>query len=192
VSLPVQASLEAVIAGGVALWDVSHLLARHERARYELRPLSGIRRVYVHHSGALGAPGFAGARASARYSVSEEGWPGPAYHYWIPAETLRDPYGRLVVLRLNEDRTRCWHTGGEANGHGLGVVLQGDTTAEPLTASHEEGLEALLPWLRRRHELGAPWLSWHAEAGAYGGKTKETCPGKHAEAWLTAYRSRAG
>jgi len=188
-ALPVQATLEAVIAGGVALWDVHHLLPRHKTLRYEAR-VGAIRRVYVHHSGALGAAGYPGALASARYSVGED-FPGAAYHYWIPAETLRDPYGRLVVLRLNDDRTRCWHTGRAANHHGVGVALQGDTTAAPLTTSHEECLEALLPWLRERHQLGPAWMSWHAEADRFGGKPKPTCPGKHAEAWLTAYRDRA-
>lgn len=188
--LPTGAKFEAVIAGGVSLYDVAGLLPQHRTKRYPARPAEAISRVYVHHSGALGQPGFAGAAASARYSVESLGWPGAAYHYWIPAADLRDTDGRLCVLRMQRDEVRCYHTGGEANTHGVGVVLQGNTTAAPLTHSHVECLEALLPWLRERHGLGETWLSWHSDSARWGGSGKASCPGRHAEEWLKAYRER--
>ena len=194
--LPAKAVLEAQLAGGVALYDVSHVLPVHRTERYAVRDAGAIKRVYVHHSGALGAAGYAGARNSAAYSVaprvgSVKGWPGAAYHFWICAEPLRDRDGNICVLRMNRDETRCYHTGGVCNAHGVGVVLQGNTSAAPLAESHEECLEALLPWLRRRHDLDAEWLSWHAESKRFGApKNKASCPGKHAESWLGAYRER--
>jgi hypothetical protein len=182
-------TMEALLAGGIALHDVSMHMPRHQTKRYETRHRSAIKRIYVHHSGALGAAGIAGAQASARYSVERHGWPGAAYHYWIPAEGLRDELGRLCVLRLQDDATRSYHTGGAANGHGIGVVLQGNTTAAPLTTSHIECLEALLPWLRERHGLASEWLSWHSDSARFGGSGKASCPGQHAVEWLSAYRA---
>ena len=182
---------ERELAGGVALYSALGAIPTHHRKRYETRDVSLLKRVYVHHSGAFGPAGLRGAQASARYCVHERGWPGAAYHFWIPAKKMRDELGRLCVLRLNLDETRCYHTGGDANGHGVGVVLQGNTTAATLTPSHVECLEALLPWLRARHGLVDEWLSWHSEASRYGGNQKPSCPGKHAQEWLTAYRALA-
>jgi hypothetical protein len=185
VTLPKGAELEARIAGGVHLWDVSHLLPRAKRTK---RDEGGIDRLFVHHSGALGRAGFDGALASARYVVSKRGFPGPAYAYWVPAEDYRDDEGALVVLRLNADSERSWHTGGKANDRGVAVALQGSTTARPMTHSHEECLEALIPWCAARYSLPMPkGLSWHSRAKADGGRSKATCPGKGAEAWLRGY-----
>ena len=187
-TLPKGAELEARLAGGVHLWDVSHLLPRTKSTK---RDEGGIDRLFVHHSGALGRPGFAGALASTRYVVTkrEPAFPGPAYTYWIPAEDYRDDEGALVVLRLNPDSERSWHTGGKANTRGVAVALQGSTTARPLTHSHEECLEALLPYCIHRYGLVMPEaLSFHAEADKHGGRKKTSCPGIHAEAWIRGYR----
>lgn len=182
-----------MIAPGVALYDVAHLLPGH--GGYPARDVRAINRIYVHHSGRLGRAGFEGARNSARYVVEQRGWPGAAYHYWIPYETLRDLEGRLVLLRLQPVYARCYHTGGDANTRGIGVVLQGSTTARPMSYSHVEGLEALLPWLHeqmQQHSRPArQWLSWHAEADRFGGDVKPACPGRHAEQWLRDYRPAA-
>lgn len=178
-----------VIAPGIALWDVSTQMPM----RSSLLRRSPVRRVYVHHSGRLGAPGLAGARNSTRYVVERKGFPGPAYHYWLPYAEVRDERGNLVVYQLEREYVRAWHTGGEANAHGLGIALQGNTNRRPMSDFQIELLEALLPWLRARHAttLAPTWLSWHAEAGRYGGRPKPACPGKHAEAWLKAYREAA-
>lgn len=177
------------IAWGVALYDVSIRLPKRGP---RTRPLSSIRRIYVHHSGRLGKPGFEGALNSTRY-VMQQRTPRfrcAAYHYWIPAEPVRDEASNLVLFRLVPDHVRAWHTGSRANTHGLGIALQGNTTTRELTESHVECLEALLPWLRERYadQLADTWLSWHSDAGQYGGKPKKACPGKHAEQWLKAYR----
>ena len=179
---------ESQLAGGIALYDARRDMPTHESNRYPRRPIMGIKRVYVHHSGGLGSAGLRGARSSAWYSVITHGWPGAAYHYWIPARPVLDDRSNLCVLRMQSDGVRSWHTGGKANGHGVSVCLQGNTTERPLTASHVECLEALLPWLRERHDLSGEWLSWHSDSKRFGGSGKSACPGKHAEDWLRQYR----
>lgn len=177
------------IAGGVYLLDI------RERMPVVARPVlrgGAIRRVFVHHSGASGRPGIAGAIASARYSLVTRGWRMPGYHLWIP-EAPEDP-GRVEVYQCAPWSWRCYHTGGAANTTGLGLALQGNKTRDPLTRNQTEALEALLPWLRDNVlEGGAEdWLSWHSESKQYGGSGKKSCPGANAEAWLKSYRELAG
>lgn len=183
--------LLAEIAGGVALYDVSHLLPRHKTKRYEMRTAPTLPVAFVHHSGALGRAGLDGVIASARYAIREpsEGrrktvFPGLAYHYWVPYRAVHDEDGRLVVYLGNHETLRSWHTGGEAN-DGIGVCLQGNLTVRKISASQVECLEALLPWLGVGTTRA---LSWHSESGSYGGSGKPSCPGRSAEAWLTRYR----
>lgn len=196
-TLPADARFEAEIAPGVALFDASHLLPGKG---YPRRDPATIDRAFVHHSGARGRDGFAGLLASARYVTrakpSGRGWPGMPYTYWIqdggPDDVDRDSEGRLVVYRGQPDDVRSYHTGGEANTFGVGVALQGNTTARPLSWSHEEGLEALLPWLIERHRLIVPFgIGWHSIASSMSGKSKPGCPGKAAEAWLVSRYGRS-
>jgi len=176
---------EAELAGGVHLWDASHLMPRYEPKRKQRQEI-GIDRLFFHHSGALGRAGLAGALASARYVVRKRRFPGPAYTFWLPAEDLRDKSGALCVLRLNDDAERSWHTGGDANDRGVAAVFQGNTTSKPLTHSHVECAEALIPWCVNRYSLTLPeGVSWHSRATIDGApRNKKACPGKHAEAWL--------
>lgn len=205
-TFPADAQLYARLAGGVSLYDVSHLLPKHKRKRYKVRDVEKIDRAFVHHSGAMGKLGFEGLEASARYSIREikrenedgemvvrkKAWPGFAYHLWIqngdPWTVDRDPGGNLVVYMGNRFETRSYHTGGDANTFGVGVVLQGNTTTGGLSWAHEESLEAVLPWLRDEHGLSYPsGLGWHSIADTMDGKRKPTCPGKGAEMWLRGY-----
>ena len=196
------ARLEAVLAPGVVLVDASAMMTRAVgktgKPLRRRRPKTAIERVYVHHSGAEGRPGLWGAEHSASYVVEKRGFHCAAYHYWIPRAPLYwqgrlkstheltrgASIAGLAVLRLNLDSERCWHTGGKANTHGVGVCLQGNLNRLALSHQHKECLEALLPWLKERHNLNGDWLSWHSQAGQYGGKPKKACPGKFTEDWL--------
>jgi hypothetical protein len=184
------------IAGGVVLQDVTDALPRHPTKRWARRPLAGIRRLYVHHSGALGREGYEGMAASARYEIRhrdgdkpEPGWPGFAYHFWLPHDGTRDGAGRLVVYRGNPDAARVYHTGGRCNVHGIGVCLQGNLTRTGPSPSQVELLEALLPWLLERYRLTLPdGLSWHSDSKRFGGTGKPACPGPAVVRWLEAYK----
>jgi len=191
-------TFETMLAGGIALYDASHLMPRWAPKR-EFRDVAKIDRLFFHHSGRLGLPGVMGAWSSANYVVNQRKtttgrnkgklarFPGPAYTYWIPAEDLLDHNGNLVVLRLNEDRERSYHTGSKANDFGIAAVFQGNTTTKPLTHSHEECAEALIPWTMERHPL-IRFPSMHSEADEYGGRSKLACPGVRAEAWIRGWR----
>lgn len=189
--------------GGIAVWDVSHLLPTKGRG-YPVRDVRGITHEFVHHSGRAGAEGFEGLYNSAHYVVNRRGFPGCAYHIWLPFEPCRDGEGRLVVFRANQPETRCWHTGGALNGYGESIALQGNTNSRPISDSQRELLEAVLPWrwdaISGYHDPNAegfaPTLSWHSEGDRWPDPTKPTghghakpaCPGKSAVRWLTNYR----
>ena len=186
-------SLEAILAPGIALYDVVQQLPRG-RGRYRHRPASAIRRIYVHHSGADNARinGYEALHVSAVYSTGVRNWPGCGYHYWVSRDPDRDALSRLIVYRANYDATRSYHTGLAANGHGVGVALEGDTTRQGMTGRQERCLGALVSWLIARHSLELPTgLSGHWEAWRYGGKPKRSCPGRAAQAWVETRRSRA-
>lgn len=187
---------EERIAGGIALYDASHLMPRREERRKKRDPAK-VELLFIHHSGKLGLPGVMGAWVSANYMVNQrkrkDGTllkaPGPAYPFWAPHEDLVDQQGRLVVLRLNPDDERSYHTGRRANIIGDALCLQGNTSARPLSHSHEEILEGFIPWWVEKRKASMPeCLSMHSESKPYGGSGKKACPGKGAEAWLKGYR----
>lgn len=195
-ALPTGARLEAELAEGVVLWDVSALMPRGRHQRQTRRPASTrLACALVHHSGSLGLPGVEGAHRSALFTTQHRDFPGPGYHFWLPRDPVRDELGRLVCLRLVPDVTRAWHSGGRANDRGLGIALQGNTSKLPVSPSQQELLEALLPWLAERHGWDwtaiRSWLGWHSDAARLGGRPKAACPGLDAERWLRGYLARA-
>jgi hypothetical protein len=190
--IPDAAELEAQVAGGIALYDISGILPKHPHKRYRNRPLAGIVRQYHHHSGALGRDGWQGALGTARYAASDWGrdWAGAPYHYWLAKEPDRDGMDRLVVYRLQPDEVRCYHTGGPANTHGVGVCWQGNLSNTPPSLAQVEMAEALVPWLCKRHRRmrGDRAVSFHSESKQFGGSGKKSCPGPYVESWIRAWR----
>ena len=196
-TLPETAIFETELTDTVAIYDVSHLLPVHDRKTYKTRDAGGICRAYVHHSGALGADGFKGVAGSARYSTQHKGWAGLAYHLWLADTPDVDDKGRSVIYRGNADQVRCYHTGGKANTHGLGVCVQGNRTTIPPSTEQLVMLDALLPWLISRFDLelgNGPdrGLSYHSESALWGGSGKRTCPGPHLESYVDAVRTLGG
>jgi hypothetical protein len=175
-----------LIAPGVTIVDVSGALPVHRVKRWGRRQ-EAIQRLYVHHSGALGRASLAGFQASAAYDIRAHDWAGSPYHFWAPREPVRTG-GALTLFRGNADDRHTFHTGGKANGHGLALALQGNTSVLPLSDSQIEILEAWIPWALEANALALPALSWHSESAQYGGSGKKACPGKAAEAWLRSYR----
>lgn len=194
--LPTKARLEAVVAPGVALYDVSALLPKGRHRRATRRPAGQrIDAAFIHHSGALGMPGFEGLRRAVLFMTQQRDFPESGYHGWIPRDPVRDPEGRLVLLRALPDESRGWHTGAKANDRGTGWSLQGNTSKLALSPSQVEVLEALIPWLAEHHGWTwadiRSWLGWHSAAARWGGRPKPACPGRDAERWLRAYVDRA-
>ena len=185
-SIPDGAVYEADLGGGVALYDVSHLLPKHPTKRY--RDRGQPTEQYVHHSGKLGRPGYAGMYNSTRYTVRARGWPGFAYTTWIPYLPVFDPAGNVCVLRGNPDTVRTYHAGSGPNTRAVSHCLQGNTTRRPLSNAQLKCLKQLLPWYIDRlqvHTYG------HCEAPADGHR-KATCPGTHAQTFIHGLRTTLG
>lgn len=153
-------------------------------------------RLYVHHSGADGRKGYDGGIAAAKFFIRVREMSMPPYHFWIP----RDPEieGRIEIYQMAPVNWRCYHTGGHANTHGVGLAVQGNLSKRKLSHHQEEAMEAAVPYIEE-HILNRdllpddePWLSWHAEADRFGGKAKAACPGSHLRGWLREYRDACG
>ncbi len=186
------------ISDRVCIVDVTGQLMRHPTKKWRSRPVAAIERLYFHHSGRLGAAGLQGVQNSARYCVKHRGrkdhhgkasgWPGLPYHLWLPYENVLTD-GLLTVFRGNPDSARVYHTGGQANTHGLGVVFQGNTTKFGLSSGQKACASALIPYELGRHGLGvADGISWHSDSKRFGGSGKPSCPGQGAVEWLRAYQ----
>lgn len=194
---PENAVVEAHVAEGVALWDVSRLMPRGPHQRATKRPAGFVLplRLFLHNSGALGMPGIEGARRATDFVVRHRGFPGAPYHFWAPYHPLRDEDGRLVLLRLAGDHVRTWSQGAKANDLGASFAFQGNTSKLALSPSQVQLAEAFAPWASERYALPWPsideWLSTHSRAGSWGGRSKSTCPGLDAERWLRGYLARA-
>ena len=77
----------------------------------------------------------------------------------------------------------------------MSAVLQGNTSRLPVSPAQVEALEAWVPWAEERYRFSRPsiadWLATHSRAGAFGGRSKSTCPGTNAELWRARYVERA-
>lgn len=195
-TLPDKARLETLIAPGVALYDVSHLLPKGRHRRATKRPQGAkIRVALCHHSGALGMPGFEGLRRAVAFMTQQRDFPESGYHFWFARDPLLDAERRPVLLRALPDPARGWHSGARANDEGVGLAFQGNTSQLPLSPFQIELLEAAIPWLAEHYgwswEQIRSWLGWHSIADRWGGRKKVACPGHDAERWLRSYLDRA-
>jgi hypothetical protein len=188
------ARLEAVLGASsdgnaVALWDVAHLLPVHPTKRYRMRTLDDIRQQYVHHSGALrkGDP-FAQMLGSARYAIASHGWPGIAYHTWVPYHEVRDSENRRVVYRGNADEVRVYHAGPGPNERALAHCLQGNLTAGDMSEHQSEALPVLIQWCAINLAISPTAVFGHFQAPDDGHR-KDSCPGRAGKAWVLGYRS---
>jgi hypothetical protein len=206
--IPESAKLEAVVSPRVALYDVSHLLPVGP-GHYKNRDVSAIERLYMHKSGADGPAGFKGALGMATFCTNTEwgrGWPGAPYHFWASRNPDIDPAGRFVCYRTQRDEVRSYHTGGDANGHGLGFAVQGNYDGEwdllgPELPRIERApspeamiiVEDMVAWIAKRYvlEIHDTWLSGHWEAARFGGKNKPVCPGDALRQWVLRRRRGA-
>lgn len=182
-------TFEADLGGDVALYSVVAALPSHPEKRYRKRFPKQITEQYLHHSGRLGADGFAGVYHSARYCVRARGWPGIAYHFWVPYRDV-EVEGKRVVYRVNDDTTRSYHGGRGPNTRGISICLQGNTTKTPMSKHQLRCLPQLISYNERRLLGVVPLVFGHFEADRLGdGHAKPSCPGSHAAAWLLGRRA---
>lgn len=172
---------------GVALYGVVDELARHESKRYSRRSTEQIRRQYVHHSGALrGGDPFEHMAGSARYVVRHRGWPGFAYHTWIPFFDVFDRDGNRVVYRGNLDETVTYHAGAKPNRKGIAHCLQGNLSKREMSEHQMVALPVVLKYFAKRHGITDVPIG-HFQATD--GHAKESCPGMSGKAWIHGYQA---
>lgn len=179
------------IAHGVYLRDLTSQVEALLPSKFQQRDIGEVVRLFVHHSGANGEAGVRGALNSVRFVVRVRGWSSPGYHLWIPREPEAD---KVEVYQLTPFNAYANHTKGRRpSREGVGLVVQGNTTARAMTNHQLEALEAIIPWVQekvlRPCPEGEDWLSWHSESDRYGGTNpKKSCPGVGLQNWLEEYR----
>lgn len=174
---------EALLSADLALVDVSDLLPARRAPR---REVSRIRKVYVRHSGVPGRVGLAGVEVHTALALRAYRGPCAPGHYWLAADPLIDLDWPTAVLRTAPDDWRAPHTGGRADTHGLGIVVQGDLDVAPMSTFQRLALAALLSRLRKTYaqQLDADWLCWERGLSATG---RQRSSGSHLVGWLQAY-----
>lgn len=175
--------VESELAPGLMLADASGVLPAR---RVPKRAVSRIRRIYVRHTGVPGRPGLAGAEVHTALALRAYRAACAPGHYWLPTKPIIGPDSQTGVLRLAPDDWRAPHSGGRADTHGLGILVQGDLDRQPLSPLQQQGLSALLAFLRKRYgrQLDADWLSWARAPVAVG---KRASSGRYLVAWLQEY-----
>lgn len=122
--------------------DLTDQLARHPSRAYAARPLTHVRYLVIH---ATGAPAHVGPHAIARAHVDDNGWPGIGYHFVVGADG--------AVYRT-QDLTVVSHHVAQFNPVSVGIALAGDLAhADPPPAqiAAAADLVAQLCW-----DLGLP------------------------------------
>lgn len=170
----------------VNLWDVSHILPKHQSKSFHRRPLESVTRIYVHHSGRTGAKGYAGLRNSARYMVRNRDWAGCGYHFWVPYRDHCDSEGARIVYRAQPNDLRTYHAGSVPNSKGLAIALQGNLTAHDMSPQQADCLPLLVKWLAKDLSIN-PTPIGHFQA--HDGHAKASCPGRAGIAWLRGYHA---
>lgn len=100
----------------------------------------------------------------------------------------------MIVYRCNRDEELSYHTGG-LNHESVSVVWQGQLNdqlphyKEP-SPYQLELAEAFYPWVVQHYGFTKKdQVSFHSEAGEFGGRAKAICPGRGVEAIVTEFRN---
>lgn len=156
--------------------DIVKDMPRHPTKKYA-KKRENTEVLFVHHSGAFGKPGRIGAFNSAKYDIEHRdngGWPGFAYHFWIPYALDMDGQ---VIYKGNELTTRCFHTGGKANKY-TAVCLQGNLGEKPPTEGQLIALRDLVSVIQPKYVVP------HSGSKPWGGNPKASCPGSFLEQFI--------
>ena len=141
--------------------------------RYDVRPLSAVRYVVVHHSGVAGD---CSAEAIAAWHVGHYGWPGIGYHFLIHEDGSIDYVGDLATVRYNV---------AGRNRDVVGICIPGDFTRQApneLQLGAARNLVKVLRPLLDPDETGRVRLVGHRDVALPGYGTN--CPGETWREWI--------
>jgi hypothetical protein len=192
--------------GRLQIFDIRHLLPKHDKKRYRVKPDRKIKKVIVHQTAGHAYEGLEGPRGTALWHVNGRNWPGVAYHfyvpYWHPNEAAhRGWLPELppdIVYLCNHPDTRCYHTKYH-NAHGIGVVCQGRfaTRHDPKVQPYDEQPTIHLPltqfaavrklWAFLKKRYGLPKTALTGHSLVWPGR-KVSCPGDFLEGWIRGVR----
>ncbi len=173
--------------------SVSGVVPRHEWTRSEpilalAKPMNGIRRITVHHSGVVSSSVRTKTDAARMLESIRSGhigrkWADIGYHYIV------DPTGRIWEGR--PVRLQGAHVS-EQNENNLGIMVMGNFMEERPTSEALGALDAFLAEQMRRYRVplrGAfPYVGvyTHQEIGS------SACPGTSLQSYMIATRSGSG
>ncbi len=133
-------------------------------------------------------------RDARKRNVGGRGWPGFAYHVFIPYNPKVDSDGRMVVYQTQDFDVRGTHTAGQ-NAHGIGVVCQGlfvsryhpgkprrQPTKHP-SQSQQLAVQRVWRWLKGLYALPNSALHTHSMYA------KPACPGEWLDGWARRVRA---
>jgi len=143
----------------------------HPINRYERRPLSFISYIVIHHTASdYHTTNIEDIQAAARYHVTEKGWPGIGYHYFITKSGL--------LFQTNWLSTVSYHIA-KQNTPSVGIVFHGDySNKEPLEAPMKTAKE-LIHYLRKM----LPFSEMYGHKEIAHPSSPTICPGNDWEQW---------
>lgn len=127
---------------GPQIIDLADHLRRDPTQRYATRPLSDIRYLVIHHTG---APVNVSPEIVAAEHVERNGWPGIGYHFLV------DPIGNIY---RTQDLTTVGFHARQFNSVAVGVALIGDLSSTMPMATQLDATASLVA--RLLLELGLP------------------------------------
>jgi N-acetylmuramoyl-L-alanine amidase len=144
--------------------DVRKKLPTHPLKKYQMRPMSTIYYIAIHHSLTDDIPGGGDVEAFARYHVDHLDWPGIGYHYVVDADG--------TIYKCHSAEIWSYHVG-QHNRFALGVCLVGDFRQyEPPTEQYQATIE-LVKQLMNAYGIKPQNVLGHSEFEGYAWKK---CP----------------
>jgi len=136
-------------------------LAVHPEEKYALRPLSQVRTLVIHHTGA--APETPPS-VIAEHHVFRLGWPGIGYHFLVSTDGQIFQTNGLVVESFHAR---------QFNATSIGIALAGNLNQDSPPASQLDALANLCAWLLDGLHLSPDAILGHRELVA------TPCPGEN-------------
>jgi N-acetyl-anhydromuramyl-L-alanine amidase AmpD len=142
------------------LEDIVADLSHHQYKHYQMRPISAIKTIIIHHSA---TPASISAEQIAAFHVNKNDWPGFGFHYFIRTDG---------VIQQTNDLTSISYHAGNQNPTSIGVAFAGDFDDNlPAQAQITAGAH-LIAWLLDHLNLPLTAVEGHKKFA------HTTCPGK--------------
>jgi peptidoglycan hydrolase-like protein with peptidoglycan-binding domain len=159
---------------------------------YPKRP-KPITDLIIHQTAGGVTPSLQGPKNTAAFFVTPEskggrGWPGFAYHFYMPYEPEEDENGCYIGYQTQSETLRSWHTGAP-NDFGIALAFQGlfRSTSAPNSGGDPSPAQkaTVREWwsfLSNKYSICKENLKGHSSWG------KPGCPGWWLDNWISETR----